>query len=78
MNELNLITFPAHYIPIEQEEMIVLAGGDLEETMETLTKVGKVITYTAKLLACISSIINSINTFYKTSVTLYDYVQENF
>lgn len=78
MNRPATIKFPASYIQIEQDEFMYICGGDLADTMETLTKVGKVITYTAKLLACISSIINSINTFYKTSVTLYDYVQENF
>jgi len=63
---------------IDAGEMVYLEGGSIEETVNTIYKVGRVFTYIGRIFTAVGTMLNSINTIYTSVENLRNYIEKNF
>lgn len=72
------IQYPANYVSLSEEEMMILSGGGMEEAMVQIVNMGKVFTYIGKIFSAVGTLAISINSIYVNFITLREFVNANY
>ena len=66
---MSTMKLPANYASISEEEMVYLDGG-ASDAYNSFLNIGKVFNAIARIISGASSIINNVNVFYQSFVSL--------
>lgn len=72
------IQYPANYVSLSEEELMILSGGGIENAMLQIVNMGKVFTYIGKIFSAVGTLAISINSIYVNFVTLREFVNANY